>query len=674
MIRGLVCSLLAAWVAVVLGCSNDPYPSADEHAKVYYSSFVEAPKKLDPATSYSSNEHIITSSVYATLLEYHYLKRPLELMPGLAVAMPEVVALADGRSRYRFELRPDLLFHDDPCFELSAPGSRTRPITAADIAFQLARIADPKVGSPVIDPFSHIEGFLDFGARLSKRREKDPAFAALPVHQQYAAVDPIAGVATPTPRTLEITLSKPYPQILYWFAMQFTSPVPWEAIAWYDGEDGRPRFDDHPVGSGPFQVARYDKRAVIVLERAPNWHGARHPEWKAPGTVYPSEGEPSDLSEGLLAAAGRPLPMIDRIDLYREKENISRFSKFMQGYYDTSGIAVENFDAVIRNDALSPEMAAFGISLEKDVAPVISYIGFNMNDARVGRGSTKALQARNRKLRQAMSLVIDSEEFLRIFANGRGIASQSTIPPGIYGYDPEYRNPYRQPDLERAKALLVEAGYPGGIDPATGDALRLTFDTANTTTQGLIQLQFFTNAWKKLGLDVRIDATSYNQFQEKLRNSAYQIFDFGWIADYPDPENFLFLFSSKMGNDAFGGPNAANFSDARFDALFEAMKIEPNGRRRIAHIREMRSILERERPWIELFFREDYMLQHGWVANVKPSGLSIPNFQYLDIDAQKRARLRREWNEPIVWPLYVLVVLAIAILIPGIRTYLRERQ
>lgn len=68
------------------------------------------------------------------------------------------------------------------------------------------------------------------------------------------------------------------------------------------------------------------------------------------------------------------------------------------------------------------------------------------------------------------------------------------------------------------------------------------------------------------------------------------------------------------------------------------------------------------------------MLQHGWVANVKPSGLSIPNFQYLDIDAQKRARLRREWNEPIVWPLYVLVVLAIAILIPGIRTYLRERQ
>lgn len=665
---------VAALVALVLACSNDPYPPADEQAKVLYGSFVEPPKKLDPATSYSMNEHIYTGAVYGTLLEYHFLKRPLELQPSLATALPEVVDLGDGRTRYRFALRPDLFFHDDPCFELAGPGMRTRPITMADVAFELARIADPKVGSPVTDPFSHIEGFREFSERLSARREADAAFAARPVNEQYAEVGPIAGVATPSSHVLEITLAKPYPQILYWFAMQFTSPVPWEAIEYYDGQAGRDRFDDHPVGSGPFQITRYDKRAIIVLERSASWHGARHPEWKAPGTVYPSEGEPGDREEGLLDDAGRALPMIDRIEVRREKESISRFTKFMQGYYDTSTVSVDNFDTVIRNDALSPEMAERGIRLEKEVAPVISYVAFNMNDPLVGRGGTQAEQARNRRLRQAMSLVIDSQEFLRIFLNGRGLAAQSPIPPNIYGYEADYRNPFRTPDLERAKALMVEAGYPGGIDPKTGDALKITLDSANTTTQGMIQLQFFTNAWKKLGLDVRIDATNYNQFQEKLRNGAHQIFDFGWGADYPDPENFLFLFSSKMGNDAFGGPNAANFADDRFDALFDRMKIEPNGPRRMEHIRAMRTILEQERPWIELYFPENYALLHGWVSNVKPTGMSIPTYQYLDIDPVRRADHRRAWNDPIVWPAWVLAAVVVAVLAPGIRTYLRERQ
>ncbi|MBY0400218.1 hypothetical protein K2X89_07985 [Myxococcota bacterium] len=665
---------LAALVAVVLACSNDPYPSADSDAKVLYGSFVEPPKKLDPATSYSTNEHVFTGAVYATLLEYHFLKRPLELQPGIAAAMPEIVELGDGRTRYRFELRPDLYFHDDACFELGGTGKRTRLITMADVAFELARIADPKVSSPVTDPFSNIEGFHDFAKRLVARREADPGFAARPVHEQYAEVGPIAGVATPSSHVLEITLAKPYPQILYWFAMQFTSPVPWEAIEYYDGTNGRERFEDHPVGSGPFQITRYDKRAIIVLERSESWHGVRHPEWQAPGTVYPSEGEPEDRAEGLLDDAGRPLPMIDRLEVRREKESISRFTKFMQGYYDTQPVTVDNFDTAIRNDTLSPEMAAVGIRLEKDVAPVISYVAFNMNDPVVGRGRTKVEQARNRKLRQAMSLVIDSEEFLRIFVNGRGRAAQSPIPPNIYGYEADYRNPFRTPDLERAKALMKEAGYPGGIDPKTGDALRITFDSANTTTQGMIQLQFFTNAWKKLGLDVRIDATNYNQFQEKLRNGAHQIFDFGWVADYPDPENFLFLFTSKMGNDAFGGPNAANFSDAAFDALFERMKVEPNGPRRMQHIRGMLAILEQERPWIELYFPENFALLHGWVSNVKPSGMSIPTYQYLDLDPATRAERRRAWNDPIVWPAWVLVATAVVVLVPGIRTYLRERQ
>ena len=667
------CGLLLL-VLLLAGCSNDPYPPSDATAKVLYGSFVDAPKSLDPAVAYSQREHAITGAVYDTLLEYHFLKRPLELIPGLAAALPEVIDLGGGRSRWRFEIRPDLLFHDDPCFALSAPGARTREITSADFAFALARIADPKVGSPVIEPFSNVEDLQAFGERLAARRASAPDFAALPVHAQYRLVGPIAGVGTPSSHVLEITLARPYPQIQYWFAMEFSAPIPWEAIAWYDGKAGRPRFDDHPVGSGPFQLTRYDKRAIFVLEKSANWYGVRHPEWRAPGAVSPSEGEERDLAAGRLASAGRPLPMIDRIEMRREKEDIPRFNKFMQGYYDNSGIAAENFDSVIQDGALTPEMEALGIALDKEVSPTIFFLGFNMDDPVVGRGKDAATRTRNRRLRQAMSLAIDAEEFLRIFTNGRGVPAQSPIPPNIYGHDPDYRNPYRTPDLERARALLVEAGYRGGIDPATGRSLRLTFDSYNTTTAGLIQHQYYTNAWKKLGLDVRIEAMSYNQFQDKLRNGAHQVFEFGWGADYPDPENFLFLFWSAMRNSTSGGPNYANFSDDRFDALFLEMKVMENGPERLAKIREMIAILEEERPWIELMVREDYLLHHGWLANVKPSGLSIPTYQYLDIDAALRAERRLAWNEPIVWPLYVLLAGAVLVVLPGVLTYLQERQ
>jgi len=665
--------LLAAvvfWMFTLPGCSNDPYPPEQAGEKILYSSFIDAPRTLDPATAYTTRSHAITGVVYDTLLKYHFLKRPLELMPGLALALPEVESLGDGRMLYRFELRKDMLFADDDCFERSVPGRRTREIVAADIAFQLMRIADPKVGSPVVEPFSNIEGFQAFGKRLAARRESDEAFAALPADAQYAGVGGVAGLVIPTSHVLEVILDQPYPQIKYWFAMEFSTPVPWEAIAYYDGKDGRPRFEDHPVGAGPFLLAEYDKQSRYVLERNPNWYGARHPEWKAPAAIFPSEGDEEDRLSGRLDYAGRTLPIIDRVVVVREKESIPRFNKFIQGYYDASGIIKESFDRVVQEDALSPEMEKMGIRLGKAVSPDVFYLGFNLDDPIVGRGGGD----RSRKLRQAMSLVIDTDEYLRIFNNGRGVPAQSVLPPGIYGFDPDYRNPFRQIDVERARKLMVEAGYPNGIDPATGEALTLTFDTYNTSTAGLTAIRFYTGAWKTLGIDVKIDATTYNQFQEKLRRGAYQVFEFGWVADYPDPENFFFLLWSPMGKREHGGPNATNFSDARFDELFVSMKARENGPQRIAEIREMVSILERERAWIELHHREDYSLYQGWVKNVKPMGLSIPTYQYRDLDPEMRRERRLEWNEPIRWPAYVLILVALAVIIPGVQTYFKERQ
>ncbi len=651
--------LLAAALPALGACTNNPYPDADADAKVLYVAFAAPPKTLDPQVAYAVTDHIITGNVFDTLLEYHYLDRPYRLIPGLAEAVPEPEPRDGGRIAYRFRLRAGARFHADPCFPPAADGVPSRAVTAADVAFSLMRIADPAVGSPVIDTFTRLHGLRAFSERLQAARA-DPAIAALPVHEQYARAGGIAGVRALDATTLEIELDEPYPQILYWFAMPFTAPMAWEAVATYDGRAGRDALADHPVGAGPFRLVHYDRLSRIVLARNEQWYGRRDPA--APAAHYPTAGEAGDAAAGLLdpGVVGRPLPFLERVELRRDPESVPAFIKFMQGYYDAATIIRESFDRVVQHGELTPDMRALGLALEKSVSAGVYYLGFNMDDPVVGAPAG----ARGRGLRQAMSLAIDAEEFLRLFTNGRGIAAQSPLPPGIFGYDPAYRNPWRQPDLARAATVLAAAGYPHGIDPATGRPLRITFDVNNTTARALLQFQFFVDAWKRLGLDVAISATDFNQFQDKVRRGAYQLFFWGWVADYPDPENFLFLLYGPMGRRQSGGPNTANFADPRYDALFPRMQAMANGLDREAVIAEMRAIVEHERPWIEVFYPEDYALHHGWLTNVKPSALSLPTFKYWDLDPAQRTALRAQWNRPVRWPLYAgLGLLALGVVL-----------
>jgi oligopeptide transport system substrate-binding protein len=663
--------LLAA--TALASCSNNPYPEADALAKVRYAALGGPPKDLDPAVTYNVSDHTITANVYETLLEYHYLKRPYELMPALAESVPRAEPGADGRVTYRFRLRPGARYQPDPCFALGHPEARDREIVAADVAFELMRIGDPTVISPVIATFAKIEGFEQFTERLVALRKNDPEFARQRADQQYAAAGGVQGLVVRGKYELDVTLRHPYPQLLYWFAMPFTSPVPWEAVAYYDGHGGRPLFNEHPVASGPFRITYFQKHSRVVLERNPNWYGALHPEWRAPGAIYPSAGEPGDAEAGLLRPeyVGRPLPFLDRIEFRLEKESIPAFNKFLQGYYDASSIIQESFDRAVQQGRLSPAMEERGMALAKSVDPATYYIGFNMDDATVG---TKAGET-GRKLRQAMSAAVDVVEFSRIFMNGRGVPAQSPLPPGIFGYDASYENPYRKPDLERARELLAEAGYRDGIDPKTRRPLRLTLDTADPSTRGRLTWQFFIDTWRRIGLDVQLAATNYNAYQDKLRRGAYQLYWYGWVADYPDPENFLFLLWGPNANSKNpGAPNNSNFANPRFDALFLAMKDMPNGSERQQRIAEMREILERERPWIELYHPEAYALYHGWISNVKPPGLSLPSAKYVDIEPEQRRARRDEWNRPIVWPAWAMGVAFVLVLAPGVVTYLKERQ
>ncbi len=660
--------LLAA--AFVLSCSNNPYPNSDDEKKVLYLPFATPPKTLDPAISYGTADTVVTNKVFDTLLEYHYLERPYRLMPSMAEEIPEGETLEDGRVRYTFRLRPHIRFQPDECFRLSLgdKGVREgRPTTAQDFVFQLQRIADPALTSPVIEPFSHLDGFREYREALEKKRKSDKGFSKLRIDDQYKKAGEFRGAVAKDDRTLVITLTDAYPQILYWFAMPFTTPVAWEAAQFYDGKQGRTPLAEHPISTGAFLVTEYDKQARIVLERNPNWWGLKNPD--APGAQFPDVPEGKEWDD-LRPAEGKLLPFLERIEYRMEKEPIPQFNKFLQGYYDFSGINRESFDKVIHEGGLSPEMKKVGVQLEKGVDPGVYYLGFNMDDPTVGRAGG----ARSQALRQAMSLALDVNEYLRLFANGRGVLAQTPIPPGIFGYDESYQNSYRQFDMQRAAQILKDAGLSNGIDPETNKPLRLSFDVPDTSPEGRVRFMFWVNQWRKLGLDVQLEATNYNQFYEKMMKGSYQIYTWGWMADYPDPENFLFLLTGPMARSKSGGPNNANFQNARYDALFKQMAYLDNTEERRRIIYEMREILEEERPWIELFHPESYSLSHGWVSYVRPTGIStIAAAKYYDVDPKRRAKARDEWNEPVLWPAFLVVFVFLLILAPGVATYYKER-
>ena len=187
-VRALLAAPLLA--LLVSGCTNNPYPAADSEHKVLYKSYRDAPRTLDPAVAYTTNAHAITGEIYETLLEYHYLKRPYELIPSLERALPELRDLGDGFITYRFLLREGLIYQDDPCFELDGAGRRTREVVMADLVFEFMRLADPATNSPIVEPMSNIRGFREFSQRLAELRAAPP---------EPAATEPVAATPDPAP-------------------------------------------------------------------------------------------------------------------------------------------------------------------------------------------------------------------------------------------------------------------------------------------------------------------------------------------------------------------------------------------------------------------------------------------------------------------------------------------
>lgn len=713
--RRLAAVLLATLAA---GCGevwNDPYPAAERGRNILYSAFTQRPKHLDPVQSYSEDEATFLYQIYEPPLQYHYLKRPFQLNTAAAAKMPvlrqfdaagkllppDADSAQIARSEYEITIRPGIRFQPHPAFAVDAkgqplylaltdkdladkralgdfPATGTRELTADDFVYQIKRLAHPRLHSPVLELMGdYIVGLKDLHARLvadEKQRTADGKGGAWIDLRDY----PMEGVEVVDRYTYRIHIKGTYPQFPYWLAMPFFAPVPVEADRFFAQPGMAERnltLDWWPIGTGPYMLRENNPNARMVLARNPNFRGE----------TYPCEGEEGDKAAGLLDDCGKPIPFVDEVVFTREKESIPYWNKFLQGYYDASGVSSDNFDQAVQmggqgDVTLSDEMVEKGIKLNTSVAPTVMYMGFNMLDPVVG-GTTE----RARKLRLAISIAIDQEEFISVFQNGRGVPAMHPIPPGIFGYRADEtgvnREVYdwvdgqpRRKSVDEARRLLAEAGYPGGRDAKTGEPLVVNLDTTGGGMGDKSTVDWLTKQLRKLDVQLVVRATDYNRFQDKIRKGNAQLFYWGWNADYPDPENFLFLLYGPQGKVKSQGENAANYENPEYDRLFERMKAMPDSPERAAIIQRMLTILQHDAPWVWGLYEKAYTLQHGWLYNRKPGKIIRNTVKYQRVDVAQRERMRAEWNKPMVWPLALVALLGVAMVAPAVAHYRRRER
>ncbi len=608
---------------------------------------------FDPAKAMDLPSIQAMSKMYEGLVQYAFLERPYRVEPCLAEGLPTVSP--DGLT-YTFKIRKGIYFQDDPCFKNGAAlvpcdlnqshlgddsgkkkfeqklakaakeknvapaayspltplrasvqnpplGSdyaglgKGRELCAADFVYSIKRVADLKVGSPGYWAFrDRIVGLDDFRS-----------------HTDHGATDynaPVAGLETPDRYTLRIQLIRPFPALLWILTMNFAYAVPQEAVDYYGAD-----FVSHPVGTGAYILKSHIHNYRLEFERNPKWRETNRAE------RYPTVGEPADAANGLLADAGRSIPFIDRLVQYVITDPSTQWLLFLSGQLEAATLTRDNWDAVVTPDRkLTQEMTARGIEMTAAPALDTAYLGINMEDPVLGK---------NQFLRQAMMAAFDRERWVR-FQNGRVTPATGPIPPSMRVSDAnESLFPY---DLERARSHMVQAGYPEGQDPTTGRRLELTLELGSGESETREMAEVLASFMDRVGIVLVPSYNNWPSFLKKLEQKRAQIFYLNWMADYPDPENFLQLF---YGLNITPGANRCNYVNRDYDRLYEKAATLPEGPEKRNVYAQMEQIVKEDCPWLFLHHSLSVTLRHSWLKNYKPHDFPFGFSKYYRIEGRK---------------------------------------
>jgi ABC-type transport system substrate-binding protein len=243
----------------------------------------------------------------------------------------------------------------------------------------------------------------------------------------------------------------------------------------------------------------------------------------------------------------------------------------------------------------------------------------------------------NPALRKALSYGVNREKYVELFTNNRGEIAYGFIPPLMDAYSENIKDAGIGYDPNKARRLVEQARQAAG-----GSLGELTLSVPGTGIVMRQRGQFLQRGWKQIGLDVKVEYMDWPTFQNRVNNKGTQMFMMGWIADYPDAENFLQLF---YGPNKSPGSNNFNYDRSEFNELYEEVSVMRESPQRRKLYREAERIVVQDCPAIFLFHGVAFVLKHHWVENYKPHAFQYGTSKYRDINRRQRQNYRKLLRE-----------------------------
>jgi oligopeptide transport system substrate-binding protein len=376
----------------------------------------------------------------------------------------------------------------------------------------------------------------------------------------------ISGVKVIDARTLEITIDRPKA----YFLAKLTYPTAF-VVDKQQVESNPRNWTRDPNGTGPYKMGEWRLNERIILEANDKYH----------------LGAPAVKRVLYVLAGGSTLTQYENDEL------------------DVAGISPNDIERVLSpRDPLNADYQS-GANLS------VYYIGFNVSQPPFD----------DPKVREAFALAINREQIVRVVLKDMLPVANSFMMPGLPGYNQNAKLPSFDPTA--AKAALAASKYrdANGLGQITlteigGGA------NAGITTQAIIEM------WRtNLGVEVSIAQSEAASFFDDLDRGRLQMFDIGWIMDYPDPEDIidlLFHSTSRQNNTKYKNP--------QFDALVEQARTELDSTKRIQLYQQAEAILLKDLPWIPLYFGRDHFVVKPKVKGFEPLPLVVPMLRYLTIE------------------------------------------
>ncbi len=533
---------------------------------------------LDPANCFDTICYVPVFAVYESLYEFEYLKRPYSLRPLLAEGMPDI---SRDRLKYVFRLKKDIKYHANPHLP------KDRMVKAQDIVDQIKRLAFLGTKSQGFWLFDgKIKGINDWRNKVQS-------------DMKLFFSESIPGVYAQDDHTLVIELIRPYPQLLYAMALPFTSPVPAEAIKGFNND-----FAMNAVGTGPYTILSQNLAQEVILQK--------NPDYKT--STYPSDGDRFSNEHKLLADAGQKLPFMDKIRLTVIKEAQTDWLNFLSKKIDMINLTKDHYQvALTPSGALKEEISKDHILLQASPTLIYWWIAFNMKDPLFGK---------NVNLRKAIAYGVNIDKYIELFTYNVAQKANSIYPPGVTGYSPSAELPYKY-DLAIAKEYMKKAGFPDGkgLPP-------VVFDVRGTDTRKRQMGEFVQQELRNLGINVEVRINTFPAFLEKSRKGALQFWQGGWVLDYPDAENVLQLLTT---NNLPPGPNSSQYSNPKYDALYEKLREMEDGYEKTEIMKEMEQIVNADLPWAMQYYSRNYILYHDYLENFRYSDIIYNSLKYLKV-------------------------------------------